>query len=479
MRDRGLRKRAGEGGDHLKNLPIQGGFEMEAEARRARDFEGLYHLGLVPVSVNITSEAQGEKTAKFVTSWRDLDRDNCLRFFSPECNSIAVRTGAISGILVVDFDNTSERGTESAQGSKANGMEALETWSLRHGQDLNTWTAKTGKDGVHLYYPGPSCSYGLGNRVGLSIDGRDFAVDIRGNGGVIFAPGSSYQSCDGRTLTYEWTKHPQDTPILDVPAWLEEVLVENDRAGCAQGRQRGPRSAPPRGTSTPSRLPGAPNAPFRLYRMQDVPFCAGQQVSGTRAFGPVLDETDAATEGLDEAAIDRLINASDYEDPHAKRSRAQDRVRFRQTIGELEEMLANHPSHPDTTSVFDAVYRGNIFTFRVKGPRVCTYGVRHSGSNNFSIKIIERNCFVYCHGTICSGLSKQHLGRLSIGAYLERSSNNPVSIHDSSVVDVLQTAEHLLKNYVHTESAKAAAHIYAARVRGGRIVVDPDDQFWL
>lgn len=213
--------------------------------------------------------------------------------------------------------------------------------------------------------------------------------------------------------------------------------------------------------------------------MQDVPFCAGQQVSGTRAFGPVLDETDAATEGLDEAAIDRIINASDYEDPHAKRSRAQDRMRFKETIAELEEMLANHPSHPDTTSLFDAVYRGNIFTFRVRGPRVCTYGVRHSGSNNFSIKIIERNCFVYCHGTICSALAKQHLGRLSIGAYLERSPNNPVSIHDSSVVDVLHTTEHLLKNYVHTESSKAAAHVYAAAVRGGRVIVDQDDQFWI
>jgi P4 family phage/plasmid primase-like protien len=454
---------------------------MAVEGSMTRTFEALYHLGLVPISVNITSEQQGEKTAKFVAPWRDLDRDNCMRYFSPDCNSIAVRTGAISGILVVDFDNTSERGADLAEGSKANGMEALEKWSLRHGPDLHTWTAKTGKEGIHLYYryPGAGAAYGLGNRAGISIEGREHAVDIRGDGGVIFAPGSSYRACDGRTLRYEWVRHPRDTPLLDVPPWLEEVLVENDGPGGSHARQRGGRGAPARGLTTPSRLPGAPNAPFRLYRMQDVPFCAGQQDSGTRPSGPVLDETDAATEGLDEAAIDRLINASDYEDPHARQSRAQDRIRFRATIAELEEMLANHASHPDTTSVFDSVYRGNIFTFRVKGPRVCTYGVRHSGSNNFLVKVIDRNCFVYCHGTICSGLAKQHLGRLSIGAYLERSSNNPVSIHDNSVLDVLQTGKHLLKSYVHTESSKAAAHVYAAAVRGGRVVVDRDDQFWL
>jgi hypothetical protein len=275
--------RGGSGGEGFKISPSKEEARDGGRRRHGAHFRRAVPPRAGPISVNITSEQQGEKTAKFVAPWRDLDRDNCMRFFAPDCNSIAVRTGAISGILVVDFDNTSERGADEAEGgSIVNGMEALEMWSLRYGPDLHTWTAKTGKEGIHLYYryPGAGAAYGLGNRAGISIEGREHAVDIRGDGGVIFASGSSYQACDGRTLRYKWVRHPRDTPLLDVPPWLEEVLVENDRSGGSHARQRGGRGAPARGLSTPSRLPGAPNAPFRLYRMQDVPFCADNKTLG-------------------------------------------------------------------------------------------------------------------------------------------------------------------------------------------------------
>ncbi|GAQ89735.1 hypothetical protein KFL_005560135 [Klebsormidium nitens] len=165
-----------------------------------------------------------KKVANFCTQWRGVTRDNCLDCYWPDGNSIAIRTGEESGVLVLDIDNASSD-------EKLNGMQLHEMWTLRHGE-LNTWTAKTGKDGLHLYFKFPTeASYGVNNRTGLVVEDKLYGVDIRGQGGVIFSPPSSYLAPDGTELRYEWVKSPFDTPLAEVPEWLEEVLIENDRIG--------------------------------------------------------------------------------------------------------------------------------------------------------------------------------------------------------------------------------------------------------
>jgi P4 family phage/plasmid primase-like protien len=142
-------------------------------------------------------------------------------------------------------------------------------------------------------------------------------------------------------------------------------------------------------------------------------------------------------------------------------------------------MLRNHPKYPDSVSTYDLAHRSNIFSFRVHGPRVCPYGIQHHGSNNFSIKILERNCFYYCHGSICTRLQKVHIGRVSLAAYLERASPFPVSMHDSSVMSVMTDSSDAVSHYARHETSKAAAHLYAAAHKDGRIMVDKNDEFWV
>lgn len=452
------------------------------------EYRRLYGLGLTPVSVNITSRVQDgvlKKVANFCTQWRGVTRDNCLDCYWPDGNSIAVRTGEESGVLVLDIDNASSEG-------KLNGMQLHEMWTLRHGE-LNTWTAKTGKDGLHLYFKFPTeARYGVNNRTGLVVEDRLYGVDVRGSGGVIFSPPSSYLAPDGNELKYEWLKSPFDTPLAEVPEWLEEVLIENDRIGNAfhpssrpwndaGGRQR--RYDPEAAEKETYTLPGASNAPFRKYHLQDIAMCSGQQSIGLRSMldtsDRVINEEDVTAEGLDEAAIDALMRENDGQSAVQRDRRQTELVRYEHTIAEIKTMLASHAKHPDKTSTYDSMHRGNIFSFRVRGPRTCVYNVHHNGSNNFSTKCVGRDVFYYCHGSICSRLQKQHIGRLSLRAYLERAPANPVSIHDSSIIRVIDSASFILSNFAKTENCKAAAHVYAAANKGGRVMVDKNDEFWI
>jgi hypothetical protein len=158
---------------------------MDEENRKRENLRGeyrkLYGLGLIPISVNITSREQDgnvKKVAKFCTQWRGVTRDNCLDCYWPDGNSIAVRTWEASGVFVLDVDNAQSP-------DKHNGMMLHEMWYLRHGE-LNTWTAKTGKNGLHLYFKFPvGATYGVNNRTGLIVDGQSYGVDVRGEGGVI------------------------------------------------------------------------------------------------------------------------------------------------------------------------------------------------------------------------------------------------------------------------------------------------------
>lgn len=112
---------------------------------------------------------------------------------------LAVITGAISGIIVLDSDGPA--GEESLRGR------ALPP----------TPTVLTGGGGVHRYYRHPGGR--MPNAVRL---GGLAGVDLRGDGGYVVAPPSLHPS--GRR--YEWAPSlsPADIPVADPPAWLLDLL---------------------------------------------------------------------------------------------------------------------------------------------------------------------------------------------------------------------------------------------------------------
>ncbi len=117
----------------------------------------------------------------------------------PEAN-IGIRTGLISGIVVLDVD------------SYHGGDEGLATLVAEYGELPPTMEAETGGGGRHLVFSHPGEGYDIRNKAGLAP-----GVDVRGDGGYIVAPPSLHVS----GAFYQWSARGTERAVL--PAWLVEA----------------------------------------------------------------------------------------------------------------------------------------------------------------------------------------------------------------------------------------------------------------
>lgn len=119
----------------------------------------------------------------------------------PNAN-VAIRTGAASGLVVVDIDPP--QGLES--------LDALERLHPPIGREL---VVETGRGGVHLYMAHPGDGVRIANRAS-SVLGP--GIDVRGDGGYVIAPPSRHVS--GRAYQWQTIGNPSVPP-----SWLVEMLT--------------------------------------------------------------------------------------------------------------------------------------------------------------------------------------------------------------------------------------------------------------
>ncbi|NCC05007.1 MAG: DUF927 domain-containing protein [Proteobacteria bacterium] len=122
--------------------------------------------------------------------------------------AIGIRTGAESGVFVVDVDTKNEAG-------------GLESWAAlqgQHGPAPKTRTVITASGGKHFYYMHP----GQGKIIKTDAGRLGPGLDLRGDGnGYVIAAGSTIES--GR-YTCE-----HDIQIAEAPEWLLELAVKQPR----------------------------------------------------------------------------------------------------------------------------------------------------------------------------------------------------------------------------------------------------------
>mgnify|MGYP003146645956 FL=1 len=119
----------------------------------------------------------------------------------PDAN-LAVVTGSISGICVIDIDTS-------------DGLLRLSRL-LGNVMTLNTPISLTPRGGSHIYF---SCNSGdLSNNTGM-IEGCDF----RANGGYVLIPPST----NGSKVPYKWKKMPSKVKYLPLPAQYAMMLEEH------------------------------------------------------------------------------------------------------------------------------------------------------------------------------------------------------------------------------------------------------------
>lgn len=120
----------------------------------------------------------------------------------PSAN-VAIRTGAVSGLAVLDVD------------PDHGGDESLDTLLRDHGPLPAGAVVHTGSGGRHVYFahPGGVVRNDTGRRLGPGLD-------IRGDGGYVIAP----PSCHTSGCTYRWATRDRDIP--KPPGWLLDRLRE-------------------------------------------------------------------------------------------------------------------------------------------------------------------------------------------------------------------------------------------------------------
>ena len=146
-----------------------------------------------------------------VYQYRHPDATEVYQWFRhwPDAN-IAIVTGVVSGLVVLDLD---PRHSADA---------ALQDLVRAHGPIPQTVEARTGGGGCHLYFDHPGEI--LHNRVGLAP-----GVDLRGDGGYVVAPPSVHASGE----PYRWERSPNICRLAPLPDWLRETTHDQSRRGHA------------------------------------------------------------------------------------------------------------------------------------------------------------------------------------------------------------------------------------------------------
>lgn len=114
-------------------------------------------------------------------------------------SNIAVVTGAISGIVVLDVD------------MQHGGEESLKRLALRNAGMPLTVEAATGGGGRHVYFKHPG--FAVGNGAGLAP-----GLDLRGDGGVIIVPPSIHST--GKPYSWRKGQAPDEIALAPLPDWL-------------------------------------------------------------------------------------------------------------------------------------------------------------------------------------------------------------------------------------------------------------------
>ena len=119
------------------------------------------------------------------------------------CVGVAIATGRISGIAVVDVDV-----------KHVDGIEVINRLIAENGWVDRTPVARTPSAGLHLYFRYPE-GHELGCRTGF-VPG----LDLRAEGGAVAAPPSAAK--DGRA--YTWEVDPFTVELALMPYWLIKLV---------------------------------------------------------------------------------------------------------------------------------------------------------------------------------------------------------------------------------------------------------------
>ena len=124
--------------------------------------------------------------------------DDVRAWFGAAPMNLAVVTGAISGVVVIDADE----------------RDAVR-WCTRR-LPYTPWQTRTAR-GFHLWYRHPDVR--VANRARIETKDGRLKIDVRGDGGYVIAPGSQHASGARYREAGDWTVPRAQVPVF-WPGWL-------------------------------------------------------------------------------------------------------------------------------------------------------------------------------------------------------------------------------------------------------------------
>ncbi|GII26498.1 bifunctional DNA primase/polymerase [Planosporangium mesophilum] len=151
------------------------------------------------------------------------DPDRITRAWRITSFNVGIACGP-SGLVVIDLDipkpgQTPPPGYEGVTDGVAvfNALAAEAGHGFPHDTHAETYTTRTGRGGLHLYYQHPDIGPSLRNTNGEHGNGLGWLVDTRAHGGYVVAAGSV---ADSRPYTVA-----HDVDPAPLPGWLAERLA--------------------------------------------------------------------------------------------------------------------------------------------------------------------------------------------------------------------------------------------------------------
>src|SRR5690606_28171672 len=144
----------------------------------------------------------------FPSKWTDftLKKSYC----NPDYNGLALLTGKINNIIIIDIDNVDH-------------WKQLLHVHKQHEPD--TVKVISGSGGFHYYF-----KYDEELEKVTSKDhcfGKDYDIDIKTNGGCIIAPPTKYFNKNvNKDVEYKWAKSIFEHEPSKVPEWIKKLLLE-------------------------------------------------------------------------------------------------------------------------------------------------------------------------------------------------------------------------------------------------------------
>jgi hypothetical protein len=197
--------------------------QNKKDSEISRYAKHLHRLGLVPFTCNLIENNEGLKKMKQPPPWSTITRENSFDYIKNNHNCLAVKTGKISGIVVVDIDNKDDKK------GITNGFLVWKKLLGKYG-NINTWIDKSGNGGVHYYFKYDENTAKIRTTADVSINGVKCTIDIRNDKGIIYMPPTYYYTHDKKNIKrYTWIHEhsPSDKKLAEMPKWLYDLLIVN------------------------------------------------------------------------------------------------------------------------------------------------------------------------------------------------------------------------------------------------------------